>query len=129
MEGFGRSIDISPTLLDIANIKVNNMDGISMLPDFETGRFPERERFAENVLGGGCISMVRNDGNKFVSTGVINKASENIYGLRGFPEHRLAVFNLNNDPNEFDNLIGTPHGKELQNWAIETHKNLKLRRE
>ena len=125
MEGIGRSIDICPTILDLANIPSDNMDGISTLQNFRSGRFQDRVRFAENVLGGGCISMVREDRFKFVSAGIIDDASQNIYGLRGFPEHRLAVFDLNNDPNEFDNLIKTDRGKEIQKWAIETHKTLK----
>jgi len=125
MENIGRSIDISPTILNLANIKYNMMDGISMLQNFKAGKFPNRERFAENVLGKGCISMVRQDGYKFLSTGIIDDASENIYGISGFPEHRLAAFNLNDDPNEFDNLVNTKHGKEIHKWAIETHNNLK----
>jgi len=63
--------------------------------------------------------MVRKDGYKLIST---TQEGE------GFPEHRLAVFNLKTDPYEYVNLIDTPKGQEVLNWAIEKHQSLKEER-
>ena len=41
------------------------------------------------------------------------------------PEHRLAVFDLKTDPYEYVNLIDTPEGQEVLDWAIQKHKSLR----
>jgi arylsulfatase A-like enzyme len=120
MRGTGRSIDIAPTLLDLAGAPDPSMDGESMLPLFDSGRFPERDRYAENQIGA-CVSMVRADGWKFISTGV---DSPN-HPPRHAPDfHRLAVFDLRSDPHEQVNLVDTPQGGEMLEWALERHHEL-----
>jgi len=45
--------------------------------------------------------------------------------MNGFPEHRLSVFDLKNDPYEYVDLIDTPRGQEVLDWAIEKHQSLR----
>lgn len=141
MTGVGRLIDFPATILDLSGIPVSQMDGKSMLPDFQTGKFENRERFAENVLGRGCVSMVREDNMKFISTGIFgddasvkyrSNSNENIdWGnitvseFDGPSQHRLAVFDLNSDPYERVNLIDSKVGQEVLLWAVNKHKELK----
>ncbi len=111
MRGLGRSIDITPTILDLAKITPQKMDGESMLDQFSDGIFPDRDRYAE--VPSYCISMVRKDGYKFLSE------------MGGAHQHKLAVFDLKTDPYEYANLIDTPQGQEVLKWAITKHKELK----
>ena len=120
MQGIGRSIDIAPTLLELAGVERPDLDGESMLPHFASGLLPERDRYAENQLGP-CLSMVRADGWKFVSTGI----SSSRHPPHHAPEfHRLAVFDLGSDPHEYVNLVDTPQGGEVLQWALERHREL-----
>ena len=116
MQGIGRSIDFTPTILALAKVKPERLDGQSMLNAFTAGKFEERERFAETPTMGGCLSMVRPDGMKLVALG----SSE-----RGFKQHRLAVFDLRSDPNEYVNLIDSMLGQQVLHWAIDRHAALK----
>ncbi len=98
------------------------LDGESMLPYFDSGAFPDRERFAES---GHAVSMVRPDGFKFVSTGRVGENwSHTSPRLSDMGHHRLAVFHLPSDPYEYVNLIETSRGEEVLDWAINTHKSL-----
>jgi arylsulfatase A-like enzyme len=111
VQGLGRSIDIAPTILDLAGVRRPRFDGESTLRYFASGRLPDRERYAETHYGG-AASMVRADGWKLVATG----ASEH---------HRLAVFDLRSDPGEQVDLIDTPEGQDVLRWAIDRHRELK----
>jgi hypothetical protein len=91
-----------------------------MLPHFASGRLPDRDRYAENPLGG-CVSMVRSDGWKLVSTGPLRDAGPPKHAS---DYHRLAVFDLRSDPDEYVNLIDTPKGQEVLRWALERHGEL-----
>jgi hypothetical protein len=42
--------------------------------------------------------------------------------------HRLAVFDLRTDPLEQVNLIDTPQGSEVLEWALERHRELEANR-
>jgi arylsulfatase A-like enzyme len=122
MRGIGRSIDIAPTILELAGVDRPGLDGESMLRHFDAGEFPDRDRYAENP--GGCVSMVRSDGLKLISTGIRSK-----HPPQHAPDHhRLAVFDLRSDPDEYVNLIDTPHGKEVLRWAVERHRELQASR-
>ena len=128
----GRSVDIPATILDLAGIEHGPMDGESMLPLFAKGNFPDRERYAENqhrgpsapVLGYGCLSMVRKDGYKVISTGPVKEFQEGEEKF-GPDYHRLAVFDLNSDPYEYVNLIDSTQGQEVLEWAMNRHRELK----
>jgi arylsulfatase A-like enzyme len=123
MAGVGRSIDIAPTILDLAGVESTGLDGESMLGHFDSGRFPDRDRYAENELGA-CVSMVRSDGWKLISTGV-----QEAEPPREAPDyHRLAVFDLRSDPHELVNLVDTPQGTEVLEWAVERHRELEATR-
>jgi arylsulfatase A-like enzyme len=120
MRGLGRSIDIAPTVLELAGLDGSALDGESMLARFDAGGFPERDRYAENPIGG-CLSMVRADGWKVLSTGIRSTR----HPPRHAPEfHRLAAFDLRSDPLEQINLVDTPQGAEVLQWAIERHGEL-----
>jgi hypothetical protein len=106
-------------------IRPTFIDGESMLNYFAEGAFPKRDRYAETPIGGGCLSMVREDGYKFVAVGDAGKGEDNIYAQRGFTNHRLAVFDLNSDPYEYVNLINTEYGQDVLSWAISRHRELK----
>lgn len=123
IRGIGRTIDIPATVLDLAGVEQPPMDGQSMLSSFNRGRFATRSRFAETGVGG-ALSMVREDGLKLVSTGLLdgNRAVDNVYGPA---HHRLAVFDLEADPREYVNLIDTALGREVLSWAIANHASLK----
>jgi hypothetical protein len=114
MKGLGRSIDITPTILELAGVKHEVMDGESMLSNFVEGFFPERDRYAETPEGF-AISMARKDGYKLIS----------MRSNQWRPEHRLAVFDLKTDPYEYVNIVGTTQGQEVLEWAIKKHKELK----
>jgi len=115
MGGIGRSIDFSPTVLDLADIRPEHMDGESMLKHFAEGAFLNRDRYAETPTGGGCLSMVRNDGFKLIANGADNPV---------FADHKLAVFDLRSDPYEYVNLINTDLGRDVLDWAITRHHEL-----
>lgn len=123
MRGIGRSIDIAPTVLSLASVDAADLDGESLLGYYPEGIFPPRRRFAESGHGG-CISMVREDGCKLVSTGKLggDASDPEHYGPA---YHRLAVFDLTTDPYEYVNLIDTPQGQDMLRWAIAEHRALK----
>jgi arylsulfatase A-like enzyme len=124
MRGIGRSIDIAPTLLELAGVRRSGLDGESMLPHFDAGAFPDRDRYAENEIGP-ALSMVRADGWKLMSTGTVSERHPPEHA----PEfHRLAVFDLRTDPLEQVNLIDTPQGSEVLEWALERHRELEANR-
>jgi hypothetical protein len=68
--------------------------------------------------------MVRSDGWKLISTGIRSTRPP-----QGAPDHhRLAVFDLRSDPDEYVNLIDTPQGQEVLRWAVERHRELQASR-
>lgn len=123
MRGVARSIDIAPTILSLASVDAGGLDGENILDYYTKGIFPARQRFAESGHGG-CLSMVREDGYKLVSTGTLapDTTSVDYYGPA---YHGLAAFDLNSDPYEYVNLIDAQHGQHLLSWAIEEHQRLK----
>ncbi len=126
MTGISRSVDIAPTILDLAGISAAGLDGESMVPYFQGDTLPPRDRYAETWLGEGCISMVRADGYKFISTGKPSPGRRpDSRDLTGPDIHKLAVFHLPSDPYEYVNLIDTPQGQSVLEWAIEKHASLR----
>jgi hypothetical protein len=151
MRGIGRSVDIAPTLLQLAGLPAGDLDGESMLPHFKDGAFPDRDRYAE---GPGCVSMVRADGMKVISrvptpkaTGralsFLRKCADLCPPLKKIPHldgggygslplsdkcwHELSVFDLKADPYEYCDLAATPAGREAIAWAVARHHELKSR--
>jgi hypothetical protein len=124
MRGIGRSIDIAPTILELAGVDRPGSDGESMLDHFDAGRFPERDRYAENPAG--CVSMVRSDGMKLISAG--RRAPDAGPPVHAPEHHELAVFDLRSDPHEYVNLIDTPQGQEVLRWAVDRHRELRASR-
>ena len=119
MRGLGRSIDIAPTALELAGLDPSGLDGESMLGQFDAGVFPDRDRYAENPRGG-CISMVRADGWKVLSTGpAMDEPPRHATEF-----HLMAAFDLRSDPLEQINLVDTPQGADALRWALERHEQL-----
>jgi len=55
----------------------------------------------------------------------LNRAAQDAEPPRQAPDyHRLAVFDLLSDPDEYVNLADTPRGKEVLGWAVERHREL-----
>ncbi len=67
------------------------------------------------------------DGYKIISTGVLGGEKTETSDF-GFPDHKLAVFDLKSDPCEYVNLIDSQEGREVLRWAIERHSKLKNRK-
>ena len=111
MSGIGRSIDYTPTILDLADIEHEALDGESMLPYFEKNEFPQRDRYAEAKLAAG---YVREDNMKVIFNG----------GFRGH-QGRACVFDLTQDPWEYHDIADSPKGQQVIDWAIDRHNSLK----
>jgi hypothetical protein len=126
MQGIARMIDFAPTVLHLGGISHKPMDGQSMLGFFKKGNFPQRCRYAEDYKG--CCGMVRKDNYKFISVNLLSELMEekqrNIKSIIS-KCHSLAVFDLNTDPWEYNNLINTSKGREVLKWAIAEHRKLK----
>jgi len=128
MAGVGRMVDYPATILDLAGLEHDFMDGESMLTAFRQGRFAARDRYAESGLAetGSCISMVRSDGFKLIAMNPEPLPAHE--QAKEFPEyHRLAVFDLKADPYEYADIADSPHGQEVIDWAVNRHRELKER--
>lgn len=128
MSGVGHSIDIPTTLLELAGMEISSHDGESMLTFFDEGDFPKRDRYAESPLHGGCLSMVRADGKKFLAVGTPAVEEDPDRIMRGISHHSMAVFDLPSDPYEYVNLVHTALGREVVDWAVRRHRELKIER-
>jgi arylsulfatase A-like enzyme len=126
MNGIGRLIDYAPTILELAGVPHDLMDGESMLSLFDTAAFPDRERHAESGIeaSGACLSMVDPDGFKLIAMRQEPLPAEQAH-LQPPNHHRLAVFDLKADPYEYHNIIDTPRGQDVLAWAVARHAELK----
>lgn len=127
MRGVGRLVDFAPTVLDYAGVSHGFMDGVSMREDFQRGLFPMRQRHAESGTGacGCCLGMVREDGMKLISY-----TPEPLPPDQQPPEvipnyHHLAAFDLSADPWEYADILDSPAGQDMLDWAVEKHAALK----
>lgn len=93
-------VDLLPTMLDLAEAPQlhepsDTMDGYSLLPLARDGKDPERGPVISEYLGEGAIApmvMIRDDRFKFICC----------------PVDPPQLFDLNNDPEELENLADSP---------------------
>ena len=125
--GMGRSVDLTPTVLDIAGVPHGPMDGESMLASFRTGeRLADRERHAESGTPacGSSLAMTRADGMTVI--GMTPEPIPDEDPADAQPNfHKLAVFDLSTDAEQQIDLIDTPIGRETLDWALARHAELK----
>jgi len=111
VKGMVRAIDFVPTILDLLNIKTDlQFDGVSLLKDIEKGRSRGKIHYAEELYprrGTGALQAIRTDKYKYMRN--------NTRKVEGF-------YDLENDPNEKNNLIMTLTQEEfamIQKWRKE----------
>lgn len=106
VKGMVRSVDVTPTVLDILDIPVGSMNfsGLSLLPIIAKGKSEGSSAYAESLYeisrGHGSLQALRTDRFKFIRDLV--KGTEEFY-------------NLPDDPLEQNNLIAKQDSKELEN--------------
>jgi len=118
VKGMVRNIDFAPTILELMDIKVeSNFDGISLWKDIEKGESKGKVNYAEELYprrGAGSLQSIRTDKYKY---------------MRNNTRLLEALYNLENDPEEKDNLIMTPTPEEfamIQEWRKELHTYLQI---
>jgi arylsulfatase A-like enzyme len=95
VKGVARSIDIVPTLYDLMGLNDNATDGDSLIDAAHNGTCQNRIAYAEELYakrGRGSLQAVKSDRYKYM----INRS-----------EDSEAFFNLEEDPDETNNLIGS----------------------
>lgn len=95
VKGMVRSVDLVPTLLDLADIPTEeyDLDGTSLLPVIKTGEAKGREVYSEDLFeprGDGAIHSIRTDDFKLIRN--LTLGTEEYY-------------DLHNDPRETSNII------------------------
>lgn len=91
IEGMVRSIDLAPTLLDLAGIATEeyDFDGSSLLPVIEKGEAGDKEVYSEDlfeVRGEGALQSIRTDASKFIRN--LTLGTEEYYDLCKDPEEQ-----------------------------------------
>ena len=95
VKGVVRSIDIVPTLYDLMGMNGNTTDGDSLVDAAHSGTCQNRIAYAEELYekrGRGSLQAVKSNRYKYM----INRS-----------EDSEAFFNLEEDPEETNNLIGS----------------------
>ncbi len=105
------NLDVAPTLLDLAGVKVPEvMDGKSLLPLISSASPVEsrdwRAEFFFEHYHSGCkgVYIARNEGIRTVDTKYLRWIDP--------PEPVEEVFNLSKDPDELNNLVNNPEYQE-----------------
>lgn len=96
VKGIMSSVDLVPTLLDLAGVSMEeyDFDGLSLLPVIEKGKVEGREVYSEDlfeVRGKGAIQSIRNADFKF---------------MRNLTLGTEEFYNLVEDPEEQHNIVG-----------------------
>jgi arylsulfatase A-like enzyme len=98
--GMARSIDISPTLLELAGISTEDLgfEGVSLVEDIKKGSVAPRETYIENLsemMFPGAFQALRTPTHKFIRN--ITKSTEEYYDLEKDPiEQNNIVETLRN---------------------------------
>lgn len=108
-----RLVDVAPTLLDAAGLEVRRGGGRSLLPVLRARAEPvESEIFAERLNFGPLVAAVVSGKRKLVLSDVHgrsapdNKMQERMIEREASRYPRIAVFDLERDPEERRNLAG-----------------------
>jgi len=101
--GVVRSIDLAPTILEIAGVEPAglNLDGVSLLPTIERGRSEGQTAYAEDLFearGDGATQAVRTDAFKF---------------MRNLTQWTEEFYDIQADPGEIRNLVSERDEDEL----------------
>jgi arylsulfatase A-like enzyme len=98
-------VDIPPTILDIARIKVPSwMEGRSLIPLIRGENFPQKPAFSMNL---------ENNPSQWhqIKKGTIAVWEDNYKLIHYLEEDKSLLFNLLNDPDELDNIFSKEPGK------------------
>jgi len=94
VKGMVRSIDLVPTLLDLAGFSTEeyDFDGLSLLPVIEKGKAEGREVYSEDLFearGKGALQSIRTDTSKFIRN--LTLGTEEYYDLPKDPEEQNNI--------------------------------------
>lgn len=92
-------IDITPTILSLANIQIPSwMEGRSLMPLLQGAQLPSKPAFSMN--------LIKNPGRGHqITKGTISVWEGDYKLIHYLDEKRSLLFNLNEDPDEIQNLI------------------------
>jgi len=111
-EAFTEFIDIVPTVLDFCGVGIpNNVQGRSLVPLLTGKTNKNRERVIVEYAQNDEV-MVRDDRWKLVFERGRRKRTDGYDPGIPLPGHTLKLFDLKNDPGEFENLAGRPDQKQ-----------------
>lgn len=101
-KGFVRSVDVTPTLLDLAGVPLEGLglDGKSLVPVMEAGKSDITEVYSEDVFearGYGMLQSLRTEQNKFIRN--LTLGTEEYYDLKMDPEEKKNILS-EQDPEE-----------------------------
>jgi len=118
IQGMARSVDIAPTLLNLAHISYQeyDFDGVSLLPAIASGKAEAKEVYAEDLFearGDGALQCIRTRDIKFIRN--LTLGEEEYYDLR-------------QDPQEQNNLIGKIDREKAIEWRKRLNAFLRDRR-
>ncbi len=98
VRGIVRSVDIAPTILDLAGLEVDGLNGVSLLPIMRMEKAEDLEVYAEDLFssrGPGDYQAIRDDKYKFIIDR--RTGNEALYDLLLFPDENQPLNTLSDN--------------------------------